>query len=188
MDGVSVTINGKPAYVYFISPTQLNVLSPDDATQGPVSVQVTTAQVKSNVVNAAEAALSPALFTFSQQGGKYVAVVRADGAYLGPANLIAGVATVPAKPGDIILLFGTGFGPTTPPVQIGQVINSAPLANQVTVRIGGVTANAQFAGIVTPGLCQFNVVVPDVPNGDNAVSIEVSGSSSRANAFLTIQR
>ena len=85
-------------------------------------------------------------------------------------------------------LFGTGFGPTTPPVQIGQVINSAPLASQVTVRIGGVVANAQFAGIVTPGLCQFNVVVPDVPNGDNAVSIEVSGSSSQANAFLTIQR
>jgi uncharacterized protein (TIGR03437 family) len=133
-------------------------------------------------------ARAPALFTFNPQGGKYVAAVRADGAYLAPANLITGLATVPAKPGDTILLFGTGFGPTTPPVQIGQVINSAPLANQVTVRIGGVAAITQFAGIVSPGLCQFNVVVPDVPNGDNAVSVEIGGSASQANAFLTIQR
>lgn len=188
LDGVSVTVNGKPAYVYFISPTQLNVLAPDDATQGSVPVQVTTAQGKSNVVNAVEATLSPALFTFSPQGGKYVAAVRADGAYIATPNLITGLATVPAKPGDTILLFGTGFGPTTPPVQIGQVINSAPLANQVTVRIGGITAITQFAGIVTPGLYQFNLVVPSVPNGDNAVSVEIGGSSSQANTFLTIQR
>jgi uncharacterized protein (TIGR03437 family) len=188
LDGVSVTIDGKAAYVYFISPTQLNVLSPDDATQGAVPVQVTTAQVMSNVVNAIETALSPALFTFSHQGGKYAAAVRADGTYIGPPNLISGVVTVPATPGDILLLFGTGFGPTTPPSPIGQLINPALLANQVTVQIGGVAANTQFAGIVTPGLYQFNVVVPNVPNGDNAVSLEVSGSSTQPNVFMTIQR
>jgi uncharacterized protein (TIGR03437 family) len=188
LDGVSVTIDGKAAYVYFISPTQLNVLSPDDATQGAVPVQVTTAQEMSNVVDAVETAISPALFTFSQQGGKYVAAVRADGSYIGPPNLISGLTTVPASPGDTILLFGTGFGPTTPPTPIGQLINSAPLANQVTVQIGGVAADTQFAGIVTPGLYQFNVVVPNVPAGDNAVSIQISGSSTQPNVFLTVQQ
>ena len=188
LDGVSVTVNGKPAYVSFISPTQLNVLSPDDTTQGSVSVQLTTAQGKSNVVTATLAALSPALFTFSPQGGKYVAAVRADGAYLAPPNLISGLTTVPAKPGDIIILFGTGFGPTSPPVQIGQAINSSPLANQVIVRIGGVAASNLFAGIVSPGLCQFNVVVPDAPNGDSTVSVEIGGVSSQPNVFLNLQR
>jgi uncharacterized protein (TIGR03437 family) len=188
LDGVSVTVNGKPAYLYFISPAQLNVLTPADAMQGSVPVQVTTAQGVSNVVSAGESALSPALFTFSPQGGRYVAAVRADGTYIGPQNLISGLATVPAKPGDTILLFGTGFGPTTPPSPIGQLINPAPLANPLTVRIGGVPAITQFAGIVSPGEYQFNVVVPDVSNGDNAVSIEIGGSSSQSNAFLTIQR
>jgi uncharacterized protein (TIGR03437 family) len=188
LDGVSVTVDGKAAYVYFISPTQLNVLSPDDATQRAVPVQVTTAQGMSNIVDATETALSPALFTFSQQGGMYAAAVRADGTYIGPPNLISGLTTVPASPGETILLFGTGFGPTTPPTPIGQLIDSAPLANQVIVQIGGVAANTLFAGIVTPGLYQFNVVVPNVPNGDNAVSLEVSGSSTQPNVFMTIQR
>jgi uncharacterized protein (TIGR03437 family) len=188
LDGVSVTVDGKAAYVYFISPTQLNVLSPDDATQGAVPVQVTIAQGMSNVVDAIETALSPALFTFSQQGGKYAAAVRADGTYIAPPNLISGVVTVPASPGDIILLFGTGFGPTTPPTPIGQLINAAPLANQVTVQIGGVAANTQFAGIITPGLYQFNVVVPNVPNGDNSVSIQIDGTSTQPSVFLSIQR
>ena len=188
LDGVSVAVNGKLAYVYFISPTQLNVLSPADATQGSVPVQVTTALGVSNVVSADESALSPALFTFSPQGGKYVAAVRADGAYVAPPNLISGMATVPAKPGDTVLLFGTGFGPTTPPSPTGQLINPAPLANPVTVRIGGAAAITQFAGIVSPGEYQFNVVVPNVSNGDNAVSIEIGGSFSQSTAFLNIQR
>src|SRR4029078_3442072 len=42
VDGVSVTMNGKAAYVYFIAPGQINVLAPDLAA-GPVSVIVTTA-------------------------------------------------------------------------------------------------------------------------------------------------
>jgi uncharacterized protein (TIGR03437 family) len=121
LDGVSVTANGKPAYVYYISPTQLNVLAPDDPAQGgSVPIQVTTPYGKSSIVNVTETPLSPALFTFSQQGGKYVAAVRADGAYIAPANLIAGLMTLPAKPGDTILLYGTGFGPTTPPNTIGS--------------------------------------------------------------------
>jgi uncharacterized protein (TIGR03437 family) len=188
LDGVSVTFDGKAAYIYFISPTQLNVLSPVDATKGTVPVQVTAGQGMSNVVDAVESGVSPALFTFSQQGGKYVAAVRADGTYIAPPNLISGLTTVPASPGDSILLFGTGFGPTTPPSPIGQLINPAPLAGQAIVQIGGVAANTQFAGIISPGLYQFNVVVPNVPNGDNSVLIEIGGSFSQPNVFLSVQQ
>lgn len=47
LDGVSVTVNGKPAYVYYISPVQLNILTPPDALTGSVSVVVTSNGVSS---------------------------------------------------------------------------------------------------------------------------------------------
>ena len=56
--------------------------------------------------------------------------VRADGALIGPAKLIDGVTTVPAKPGETIQLFGTGFGPTTPGVTAGTVVWPYPLDPQ----------------------------------------------------------
>ncbi|HXP88482.1 MAG TPA: hypothetical protein VN841_27380 [Bryobacteraceae bacterium] len=189
LDGVGVAVNGKSAYVSYVSPTQLNALAPDDTAPGDsIAVQVTTPQGKTNVVNAVESALDPGLFTFGQDGGRYVAAVRADGVYIGSPNLIPGVTTVPAQPGDTILLFGTGFGPTTPANTIGQLVNPAPLANPVTVNVGGVAASTQFAGITGPGLYQFNVIVPNVPNGDNPVTVEIGGGSSQANVFLFVQR
>jgi uncharacterized protein (TIGR03437 family) len=69
-----------------------------------------------------------------------------------------------------------------------QLVNAAPLASQVTLRIGGIAANTQFAGIVSLGLYQFNVVVPSVPDGDNAVRVEIGSGFSQANASLTIRR
>ena len=166
LDGVGVTVDARPAYVYYVSPTQLNVLAPDGPTLGPVRVQVKNSQGKSLDVFADQGTYSPALFT----SGRYA----------------AGVGTV--KPGDIISLYGTGFGPTTPASPIGQIIPPAPLASSVTVRIGGVIATTQWTGIVGAGLYQFNVVVPNVPNGDNAVEINIAGSATQPNVFLTVRR
>ena len=98
-----------------------------------------------------EASLSPALFMFGPQGQKYVAAVRADGQHIGPTNLYSGI-TVPAKTGDTLLLFGTGFGPTNPTTNFGQTFTGAPLtANTVTAAIGGVPATVAFAGLLAPG-------------------------------------
>src|SRR5580704_14343385 len=41
LDGVSVTVNGKSAYVCYISPTQVNILTPPDAISGAVQVVLT---------------------------------------------------------------------------------------------------------------------------------------------------
>ena len=43
LDGVSVTVNGKPAFIYYVSPEQININTPDDTTVGPVSIQVKNA-------------------------------------------------------------------------------------------------------------------------------------------------
>ena len=192
----SVTIDGKPAFVYFISPAQVNVLSPADAAVGPVPVQVTYAGKTSNVLNGTEAAFSPALFMFSPLGQKYVAAVRSDGQFIGPISLYpgvplgTGVGTVPAKAGDVILLYGTGFGPTNPTTNFSQTFSGAPpTVNSVTATIGGVPAAvAQGTGyLVYPGEYQFNITVPSGLTGDNLVVLKVNGLSTQANAYLTVQ-
>ena len=192
---VSVTIDGKPAYVYFISPTQINVLAPADTAQGPVPVQVTYAGNASNTLMATIASFSPALFMFSPDGGKYVAAVRIDGQYIGPTSLYPGATsstggpfTIPANVGDTLELYGTGFGPTNPTTNFAQTFSGAPVTtNTVTATIGGVAANVSFAGLVAPGEYQFNIVVPNVPAGDNLVVLKVNGLTTQANAYLTVQ-
>jgi uncharacterized protein (TIGR03437 family) len=98
------------------------------------------------------------------------------------------LTTVAAKPGDTILLYGTGFGSTTPASPAGQVTSPAPLANQVTLWIGGAATTTQYAGLVSPGLYQFNLVVPDVANGDQAVVAQIGGKATQTGAFLAVQR
>src|ERR1035438_10703636 len=94
LDQVSVTIDGKPAYVEYISPKQINVLAPDDATTGNVQVQVTAAGQASNSFTAQKQQYAPAFFTFDN--GKYVAAEHSDYTLLG--------AAAPAKPGETVLL------------------------------------------------------------------------------------
>jgi uncharacterized protein (TIGR03437 family) len=185
LDGVSVKINGTPAYIYYISSTQLNVLTPDDLPTGPVSVQVTTAAGTSASFTATVGPVSPAFFVFT---AKYPAAVHTSGVPVGKAGLIAGATFVPAKPGETILLFGTGFGATKPPLPAGKLVTTAaPLANPVRLTVGGIAATVAFAGLSGSGLDQFNVTIPaGLPDGDAAVSATVAGSTTQTNLFITV--
>ena len=186
LQGVSVTINGIPAYIDYISPTQINVLAPDDATLGPVQVQVTTAGQAGNAVTVQKSQFSPAFLTLD---GTHVAALHLDYSLVGPPNLISGAASTPAKPGEIIQLYAVGFGPANPPQPTGQQVGTAtPLANDVQVTIGGQTASVQYAGLVQAGLYQFNVTVPAVANGDAALVATIGGVPSQKGVLLTVQQ
>ena len=185
LDGVSVTIDGLPAYVQYISPTQINVLAPDDATVGTMQVQVSTAQGKSNSFPVQKQQFGPAFFTV---GGNFVAALHADYTIVGKAGLIPGVATQPAQPGEVILLYATGFGPTDPPLPAAQLVAApAALANPVQIAIGGVAAPVAYAGLVGAGLYQFNVTVPNVASGDAAVLAQIGGLQTQTGVLITIR-
>src|SRR5262249_34676369 len=103
LKGTSVQVNGKPAFLSYVSPDQLNLQIPDDTAQGNVLVSISTGQGTSPAVSAAEQAILPGLFTVSG----YVAGVRvSDGAIINSSTA--------AKPGDTLELFATGCGPTSP--------------------------------------------------------------------------
>jgi len=186
LDGVSVKINGSPAYIYYISPTQLNVLTPDGLPSGPVQVQVTTAGGTSTSFAATVGPVSPAFFLFT---AKYPAAVHVSGVPVGKVGLIAGANFAPAKPGETISLFGTGFGATNPPLPAGKLVTTAaPLANTVQVTIGGIVAKVPFAGVSGSGLDQLNVTIPQgLPDGDAAVLATIGGSTTQTNLFITVK-
>jgi uncharacterized protein (TIGR03437 family) len=187
LDGVAVSIDGKPAYVEYISPSQINVLAPDDLTLGTVQVQVTAAGQASNGFPVGTQQFAPAFFTLD--GGKYVAAQHsADYSLIGAPGAIPGAT--PAQPGEIILMYGTGFGPTTPPLPTAnQVTTAEPLAaNAVQISIGGVPATVDYAGLVESGLYQFNVTVPaGLPSGDAPVVATIGGESTQSQLYITIQ-
>ena len=157
LDNISVTVGGKSAFVYYISPGQIDILTPPDAMSGPVPVKVMNNGASTASFTATAQALSPSFFVFN--GGPYVAATHALGNYIGPAALYPGLTT-PAKPGEVVVLYANGFGPTLTPVISGAITQSGLLSPAPVVKIGGVSATVQFAGLAAPGQFQFNVVVP----------------------------
>ena len=185
LDGISVTVNGKPAFIYYVSPNQININTPEDTATGPVALVVKTPLGTSNTVMVPRARLSPTLQTVPQfliDGKQYVVALTPDfTTFIGREGMLAGVAFKPAKPGDTIAIYALGCGPTSPPTQAGVVAaQGSALALPYELRIGGAVAQVNFAGVVgaTIGLYQFNVVVPFVPPGDQAISLTVDGVSN----------
>ena len=186
LGGVSVQINGKAAFVDYISAAQINVLAPGDSTSGSVMVTATNAAGTSSAVAAVLQPFLPGLFTLTG----YVAAVRSsDGAIVnGTGAAISGYTTAAAaKPGDTLELYGTGFGPASGAPATGTVFSGAyATANPVSVTIGGAAAPVSFAGLVGPGLYQIDVTVPaGLGAGDQAVVASTAGFSSRS-ALLKI--
>ncbi len=174
LDYISVTVNGKPAFIGYVSPLQLNVLIPDDVTLGVSTVQAAGQLLQSNFFVVTKVQYSPALFLAT---ARYAAAEHLDGTL---------VNTVPARPGETIELFGTGFGPTAPAIPTGVVFASAaPLAQPVTATVGGVSAPAQ-GYLTAPGLYQVNLTVPPLPDGDAEVLLMAGGVSSPRGVFLRI--
>jgi uncharacterized protein (TIGR03118 family) len=187
LDGVGVMVDGKPAYVAYVSPTQVNALSPVDATQGPVQVSLSNNGLSSGNISAQLQAYAPAFFMFNN--GKYVAAVHSDNVTpVGPTTLFPNLST-PAKPGDTVVIYGTGMGPAMPSTPDG-VTFPAPLQLTATptVQIGGNTAQVVSAVLTSPGLYQLNVVVPaSTADGDAAVTVAVGGVTSPGGAFIAVQ-
>jgi uncharacterized protein (TIGR03118 family) len=186
LDGVSVTIDGKPAYVYYVSPSQIDVIAPADSNTAPVQVVVTNTGVVSVSATAQLQTAAPAFFAI----GKYAIATHANGSLVGPANVLPGAT--PAVPGELIVVYGTGFGPTNPAVDGLVATSAANLATSPVFSIGGVPATVQFAGLSGPGLDQINVTVPALPAGstgavDLPIKATVGTSSTQTGLMVTVQ-
>jgi uncharacterized protein (TIGR03437 family) len=92
----------------------------------------------------------------------------------------------------VIILWGTGFGPTTPAAPSGQVVSGGPyVVDGVAVTVGG--TEAQMYGVaLSPGMAGLYQVAIQVPaslaDGDFPVIATISGQQSPAWVILTVQQ
>jgi uncharacterized protein (TIGR03437 family) len=182
MDGTSVTINGKPAFVYYISPSQVNVQAPTDSALGPVSVVVTNNGANSAAATATYQTNSPALLQWG--GGQYPYALITNGAtYIGKASVVPG--TVSAHAGDSLTLWATGLGPTNPPLPAGQQPTTfPPVTTTPTVTVGGINATVLGAVLRYAGLYQVNVQLPaSLATGDLPIKV-IQGSFQSPDGIL----
>jgi uncharacterized protein (TIGR03437 family) len=192
---VTVTINGKPAPLYFVSPdqpgtpgsAQINIQIPYDVlptgtTSGSVNVMVNRTTAGSSQPAAIQ--IAPVAPGILSTNGQAIAINNADGTLAAGVGAIPGLTTHPATAGDVLILYATGLGAVTPSVADGansldQIRNTVVTP---TVMIGGVQAQVLFSGL-TPqftGVNQVNIVVPSGITPGNSVPIQIV-----ANAIIT---
>jgi uncharacterized protein (TIGR03437 family) len=184
LGGVQVTINGRPAPLFFVSPGQINALVPSGTVEKYAKIQVNNGG-NSNVVTVYANNTAPGAFTLTSSGVGAVAALHTDFSLVNSSS--------PAKPGDTILLFVAGLGPVTPAVPDGAAAPSSPPLSMVTdpnlqVFFGDLQGVISFAGLAPgfAGLYQINVAVPAAtPAGDQLVSID-NGDAAHQQAVVTI--
>jgi uncharacterized protein (TIGR03118 family) len=183
LTGVSVTVNGKAAYINYISPNQIDLIPAADTTQGPVQVVVTNNGLAGPAATATMASVAPAFFVLKSN---YIAAFHGDGTIVGPTTLYPGNST-PTKAGETLALFATGLGATvgaSDGVVIGTATNTTTTP---TVTVNGVAATVTFSGLTFAGVYQVNVTIPPgTANGDQALVLTIGGAKTQATALINV--
>jgi len=193
LNGVSVTVNGKNAYVYFYcsaatdpacATDQINVLTPLDPTTGGIPIVVTSSGSSTAPYTATMHTEVPSFLLFSAQG--YIAATHANYTLIGPATLYPGAST-PSAPGEPIVTYATGLGLPAATLTGGSSTQTGVLPSVPVCTIGGSPALVGFAGLVSPGLYQLNITVPSSAGaGNDSIACTYGGSNTAAGNLVTV--
>ena len=193
LGGVSVTINGKPAYVWWFCSSattpacasdQINVLSPLDGSVGRADVVVTRQGVASVPMSVNMVPLAPSFLLFDTTG--HSVAEHTDFSLLGPVGLFP--ASTPAKPSEVAIIYAIGFGLPTAPLVDGSSTQLGALPVLPVCQMAGAPAPVTAAVLIAPGLYALFVTVPaGATSGENAVSCSYQNSSTPAGNLLTVR-
>jgi uncharacterized protein (TIGR03437 family) len=200
LGGVSIRVNGRPAFISFtmrgsdfgVNYDQVNFVLPDDDSVGDVSLEVVSGEDRSQGQVIRLQNRAPSFFVFDPQNRRFLAAVQNDfSAFVGPEDLFGAPTnppTRPARPGDVVALFGTGFGTTNPPVPAGQIPQGGErLVEEARVFFGQTPATVHFAGYSTfVGVVQIVISVPNVAAGDHEVTAEIAGLRTQSGAYMRV--
>ncbi|HLY17192.1 MAG TPA: IPT/TIG domain-containing protein [Bryobacteraceae bacterium] len=195
LDNVTVTIGGQPAFVEYVSPTQLNVVVPSSVPVGPAQFVIQGPTGTSDPYIVAVQATAPGLWAppvFQVNGNQYVGALAADWqTFILPAGAVPSLPSRPAKPGETIILFGVGFGGTNPQLDAGTLVGQAnSLSNPIEIRFGNAPAKLSYDGLAPgdTGLYQFDLVVPDIPDNPAVpLTFSLAGTIPSQTLYIAVQ-
>jgi uncharacterized protein (TIGR03437 family) len=182
--GVRVLINHVPADMYYVSPTQVNVLAPASLVAGPATIQLINDGLAGPEINIVLDSVAPAMF---QLGGTVVLAAHLDGTIIS--------SDAPARRGEVVVIYATGLGPTAPPAIPNRLPDAAAFLARLAdfaVWLNGAPLPATrilYAGISPPyaGLFQINLRIPEDAPADPEIRCGFPESMSRAGGILPIR-
>jgi uncharacterized protein (TIGR03437 family) len=181
---VRVAINNTFADLYYVSPGQVNVLIPLSLIAGPATVQLENSSKYGPPVSITLGPAAPALF---QSDAQTVIATHGNGPLVTAAS--------PARGGEIVVLYATGLGPTSPAAIPDRLATAAaPIANLADFRVllngGAVDSHLILYAGVTPGfggLYQINMQLPANAPANPEIRIGFSAVTSPAGRILPVQ-
>jgi uncharacterized protein (TIGR03437 family) len=178
LNGTSVSINGMAARLLFVSSTQINAQAPWETATGRAAVVVRSGSRESAAVQVDIAAIAPGVL--ATDGGGALAVNYPGGTLNSALN--------PVRAGEYVVVYLTGQGRLDPPVASGAESPADPLSlplAAVAAKLGGKPVEVAFAGMAPGyvGLLQVNLLVPDVPAGEQALDVTVGDVQANTTAL-----
>ena len=182
--GVTVSVGGYPAHIYYVSPGQITLLIPSNLRPTTVTLQVVRQGTAGPSVQVKLLEEAPALF---QSGQQEVVASHEDFSLVTPLS--------PARPGGWLILWATGLGPVTPPAVYGMIPEAAARIDRIAdfrVLLDGAAVSSdriQYAGVAPgcAGLYQINVKLPEVVSTNPEVRIAVGSQISPAGLHVYVQ-
>ena len=184
LQGVSVLVNGIPCNLFYVSPGQINFLTPYEIVTASAVVLVVRQGAAGPPVTIPMAVTAPAFFVW---GGNLAVAEHADGSLITPQ--------APAQSGEVVVLYAGGLGRTSPDIASGQVVSVATtilLAAQLQILLNGSPCPAGsvlYAGLAPGfvGLYQINLRLPDNLPSDPEIQIAIGSQVSPAPVQLPAQ-
>jgi len=176
--GTSITVNGTAAPLLAVvnagGSEQINFQMPwEVAGQTPVQVIVSNGVASNTAVPVQISAAQPGIFVVD--GVPDGAITHVGGALVTSAD--------PAAPGEVVVMYGTGFGPVNPAVITGQAPAGLSYTTLMpTITIGGLPTTVGFSGAAPyfVGLNQLNITVPTgAPSGPSDLVVSVNGVTAK---------
>ncbi len=165
LGGTTLTVGGKLARLLFVSPAQINFQVPESAASGSQALAVSNVNGAGPASTITVAATAPAIF--SNASGSGAILKNIDFSMVSAAN--------PATAGDLVLVFSTGLGLTTPPLATGDLAPIYPTYQTAptTATIGGQAATVVYS-VAAPGFAGLYQTALQVPTGLTPGSVNVA--------------